>query len=150
MINLQTYLFLSVIALTICNFFYLYKTRKQIHRILRSTSKNDLESYLESLSAQSKNTDKQLKQLMDVYAEIKNISQHSIQKTSLVRFNPFKDTGGDQSFVLCILDHENSGFLLTAIHNRDGTRVYTKQVINGSAELSLSSEEKQALANAAK
>jgi len=136
--------------ISLFNFINLRKTKRHIKQLLASTKKQDLETYLESLHAQSMNTNKQLSHLTEIYEEIKSISQKSLQKVALVRFNPFKDTGGDQSFVLCVLDHKNSGFLLTAIHNREGTRIYTKQVTNGSTELSLSIEEKQALTKSIK
>lgn len=68
-------------------------------------------------------------------------------KIGLNRFNPFQDIGGDQSFVLCLLDNHNSGAIITSLHNRDTTRVYAKHIINGqSDQQSLSSEESRLLA----
>lgn len=139
-----------LLLLSLFNLIHLHKTKGHVKNLLASTKKQTLESYLESLNAQNMNTVKQLSHLTQIYEEIKLISQKSLQKVSLVRFNPFKDTGGDQSFVLCVLDHKDSGFILTAIHNREGTRIYTKEVAAGSTKLSLSVEEKQALAKAVK
>src|SRR5437870_770055 len=50
------------------------------------------------------------------------------QKISIVRFNPFGDTGGDQSFAIAVLDGHDSGYVLTSIHGRQGTRVYVKPI----------------------
>lgn len=69
------------------------------------------------------------------------------QKVSLVRFNPFKELGGDHSFCLAILDGEDTGVLITSLHTRDRTRVYMKDVKNGLSNVELSSEEKKALRN---
>lgn len=67
-------------------------------------------------------------------------------KLQLVRFNPFNDVGGDQSFILCLLDKTNSGVIITSLHTRDSTRVYAKAIKNGSCESqSLSKEETKAL-----
>lgn len=75
------------------------------------------------------------------------VSQASIGgwKFSLIRYNPFSDTGGEQSFVLSLLNPSGSGILITSLHSRDKTRLYAKEVKNGKAETELSAEEKQAL-----
>lgn len=73
--------------------------------------------------------------------------KHS-QKISLIRFNPFKELGGDHSFSLAILDGEDTGVIITSLHTRDRTRVYMKNIENGKSKLELSSEEKQALKKA--
>lgn len=67
-------------------------------------------------------------------------------KIYLTRFNPFDDLGGDQSFILCLLDNTNSGVIITSLHNRDITRIYAKNIKNGQADgISLSKEEKSAI-----
>lgn len=67
-------------------------------------------------------------------------------KINLLRFNPFGDLGGDQSFVLCLLDNTNSGVIITSLHTRESTRVYAKAIKHGQSDSSaLSKEETQAL-----
>ena len=67
-------------------------------------------------------------------------------KIGISRFNPFDDIGGDQSFILTILDKNNSGALITSLHNRDLTRIYAKPIKNGVGEnITLSKEEKSAI-----
>ena len=67
-------------------------------------------------------------------------------KIYLTRFNPFDDLGGDQSFILCLLDNTNSGVIITSLHTRETTRVYAKAIKNGvSDNLALSKEETKAL-----
>jgi hypothetical protein len=76
-------------------------------------------------------------------------NMYNIHKIGLVRFNPFSETGGDQSFSLAILDHNNDGFVLSGLHNRDTTRVYAKPVKQGEAlDYELSNEEKKAIKDA--
>jgi hypothetical protein len=65
-----------------------------------------------------------------------------------VRYNPFEDTGGNQSFALAIVDAGGDGFVVSSLHARQGTRVYAKGVVKGSAETSLSDEEAAALQQA--
>jgi len=67
-------------------------------------------------------------------------------KVNILRFNPFDDIGGDQSFILTILDKDNSGVILTSLHNRDITRIYAKAVKRGEGDnITLSKEEKLAI-----
>lgn len=72
----------------------------------------------------------------------------SVQKVAFQRFNPFQDTGGDNSFVLALLDKENSGVVLSSLYTREGVRVYGKRVEQGSSRHPLSEEEKKVLAEA--
>ena len=74
--------------------------------------------------------------------------KNHVQKIGMVRFNPFRELGGDHSFSLAILDGGDSGVVITGLHTRDRTRVYVKGIKNGKATLELSSEEKKALAKA--
>jgi hypothetical protein len=67
---------------------------------------------------------------------------------SLLRFNPFSDTGGEQSFVLSLLDGGGNGILLTSLHGRGTTRFYAKRVNAGKTDQELSAEEKKALSEA--
>ena len=135
-------------VLIVVSFLKLNNLKKNIKEINSITKHTDLNTFLGEIAASNKNIMQQQEQIQKTYSDLRIIAQKSLQKTALIRFNPFKDTGGDQSFVLCILDHTDTGFIVTAIHSRDGTRIYTKDIINGTAKLSLSVEEKKALANA--
>lgn len=71
-------------------------------------------------------------------------------RIGFVRFNPFNDTGGDQSFCLAIIDDHGNGYILSSIHARTGTRVYAKQIQTGQSSHNLSDEESAALTKALK
>lgn len=73
-----------------------------------------------------------------------------VQHIGVVRFNPFADKGGDQSFVLAILDDHTNGAVISALHARDSVRVYAKPVIGGQSTYTLTTEEKDAIARAMK
>lgn len=73
------------------------------------------------------------------------------QRVSLLRFNPYNDTGGDQSFTICLLDNEGSGVVLTSLHARSGTRVFAKEIKAGkSVKYELSKEEQEVIKQALK
>lgn len=72
----------------------------------------------------------------------------SFQKIGIVRYNAFKDMGGNMSFAIAELDYTNSGFILNSVHSRDSCYLYVKTVDCGETEMLLSSEEKEALERA--
>jgi hypothetical protein len=89
---------------------------------------------------------KDIDQLITRCDTIEKQQQFHIQKIGLLRFNPFKDTGGDQSFILALLDSQDTGVVITALYSRSGTRWYAKRVKKGKGlDHELSDEEKRSL-----
>lgn len=78
----------------------------------------------------------------------KRDSLGNIQKLAVLKYNPYNDTGGEQSFSLVLLDGKMNGVLITSLHSRAGTRIYLKKITLGKSELELSKEEDQALRRA--
>ncbi len=78
------------------------------------------------------------------------VSRLSIHKVSFLRYNPFQDTGGDQSFSLCMLDKANNGVVISSLYARDGVRVYGKAIEVGKPKQQLSEEEEKVLEEAIK
>jgi hypothetical protein len=78
-------------------------------------------------------------------AILEGAQRRAFQRIGLVRYNPFEDTGGNQSFAVALLDATGDGFVLSSLHARAGTRVYAKTVAAGRAESALSNEEQEAL-----
>ncbi len=74
--------------------------------------------------------------------------KHSIQSIGVVRFNPFADTGSNQSFVLALLDGRGDGFVMSSMHSRQATRVFLKAVIAGKTDSAVSEEETEAIRRA--
>lgn len=71
--------------------------------------------------------------------------RRAVQRVGLVRFNPFEDTGGNQSFALALTDGGGDGFVISSLHSRTGTRLYAKAVVAGRSDSPLSAEEGEAL-----
>lgn len=69
-----------------------------------------------------------------------------VQRIGIVRFNPFADTGGAQSFSIALLDRGGSGVVMTSLYGRSGNRWYVKDVVNGKGQdIALSKEEEAAI-----
>lgn len=104
---------------------------------------NEVLNYLENLEGN-------LGKLSEELENLKKESKFSVQKVGIVRFNPFKEVGGDQSFSAALLDGNDSGIVITSLYSRDGNRVYGKPIENEKSEYSLSEEEKEAIEKAVK
>ena len=113
-------------------------------------SADSLENVLNGHMQRVEEVDHRLGELETEYNHLSITNALASQKISVVRFNPFGDTGGDQSFSLAVLDAHNSGYVLSSIHGRQGTRVYVKPIDFGKSKYQLSTEEEQALTQAAK
>lgn len=87
----------------------------------------------------------QLEELEPRLARTEAIADMSVQKIGFVRFNPFHDTGGDNSFILTLLDAENTGVMVSSLFAREGVRIYGKAIERGRSRHQLSEEEKKVL-----
>jgi hypothetical protein len=75
-------------------------------------------------------------------------ARRSVQRLGVVRYNPFEDTGSNQSFAVALLDSEANGLVFSSLHSRQMTRLYLKQIVAGRSETALSDEEAEALRRA--
>ena len=117
----------------------------RIASLTRGSDERSLEAILE---AHLTRVHEVVRGLDDVEARIaiaERDLRRAYSRVGLVRFNPFEDTGGNQSFALALLDAAGNGFVLSSLHARNMTRVYAKAVAAGKAEAALSAEEAEAL-----
>lgn len=109
-------------------------------------NRKTLDTVLAKVIKDEQESKKAIAELLNRYATIEKDGRLHIQKIGLLRFNPFKDTGGDQSFILTLADANDTGVVITALYSRSGTRWYAKRVVRGEGlEHELSAEEKKAL-----
>lgn len=80
-----------------------------------------------------------------VHAALESRGMSSLQHIGLVRFNPFEDTGSDQSFAIALLDGQRDGIVISSLHGRANTRIFAKPVEGGTSSHALSTEEEQAI-----
>ncbi len=80
--------------------------------------------------------------------QINNITENLLityQKIGIVKYDAFNEMGGKLSFSLALLDKQNNGFILNAMHSREGCYTYVKEIIDGNSYIALGEEEKKAL-----
>jgi len=129
-------------------YFYYIKINKAIDEFLEKGRVKDVRSVLFSQIEKTKEMEAQLKEAVDRVKSLEGIAEVSLQKIGVVRFNPFSDMGGNQSFAISILDSKNNGFVISSLFTSEGNRVYAKAIAGGKSDHILSAEEQESIQRA--
>jgi hypothetical protein len=109
----------------------------------------DLEVLILKNTADIKTMDSEIQELYNISNTIHGLAQKSVHKVGIIRFNPFNDIGGDQSFCVALLNGQNTGVVISSLHTKEGTRVYAKPVKKGAEDkYPFTEEEKKAVKSA--
>lgn len=103
---------------------------------------------LKEILPQFQDLKKNFERISQELESLKKENKFNVQKIGIVRFNPFSEVGGDQSFSIALLDGNDDGVVITSLYSREGNRVYGKPIQNGKSQYPLSEEEKQAIEKA--
>jgi hypothetical protein len=118
---------------------------RRLNRLALGADGRSLETVLAASLGRADQVGREVDQLAARSAIIETDLRHALQRVGMVRFNPFEETGGNQSFALALLDAQGNGFVISSLHARSGTRIYGKTLAAGRAETALSSEETEAV-----
>lgn len=128
-----------------------FSLRQKYGRIFDAKNNQDFYKILAELQTESNQRLGKIQHLQEALDQLKAESRNHLQKIGLVRYNPFADTGGNQSFVLAILDEKGSGFVITSLHSREATRIFAKPIKESKESgYEFSKEEIQAILEAKK
>jgi hypothetical protein len=105
----------------------------------------DIVGHVESLDSQVRSLREAVEILTDQLDEQKRHLDHALTNRAIVRYNAFRDAGGEQSASFALLDNHRSGVVFSAIAARDFARIYVKHLRDGVADRDLSPEEQQAV-----
>jgi hypothetical protein len=118
----------------------------QYRQLMTGTSGANLEVLLNEHLAQTRGTAARVEAVDQLARRLEKAAYFSLQHLGVVRYNPFHDTGGDQSFAIALVDGHGNGVVLSSLHARDVTRVYAKPLQKWESTYSLTDEEKKAIA----
>lgn len=96
---------------------------------------------LESLTAMARDNRRDID---DIYNKMKS----HYQKIGIVKYDAFHEMGGNLSFALTMLDEEDNGWILNAMHSREGCYTYIKEIVKGQSYIELAEEESESLERA--
>lgn len=148
--NLTLIFFIAIASLAIWNLVItiLFLVQRKKTQKFFETDKGNIYELLVASINHSEEVKRHSIKIEKELENIGNIIKNSFQKSAIIRYNPFKDTGGNQSFSLALLDLDNNGYILTSMHSRESSRVYAKAIIKGKTTHNLSAEELKVLSEA--
>lgn len=120
---------------------FLYKNITHYNRLTADVSKKDLLSSLNHLISKTEENSDNIKSIFDKISSNAEDGKKHLQRIGFQRYNPFTDTGGDQSFSLCLLDENGDGIMVSSLHSRENTRLYSKKIEGGKAQNQVLSKE---------
>ena len=139
--------FLTVWLLSLT--FIIWKQSNNLASLFPKSGQRDIRKKFEEVLSQVEDFGKDLEKLKNKLLEVEKSGLEHIRRVEVLRFNPYDDTGGDQSFTVALLDDKGSGVVITSLHARSGTRVFAKPVTLGKAgKYQLSTEEEQVVKKA--
>jgi len=122
--------------------------RRRLRRVLPEGESGGIDEILDRQLKRIDSLTERVDALNKLHHELEDLSQRTIQKVAVIRYNPFSDTGGDQSFAIALLDSLGNGVVLSSLHSRTDTRVFAKPVQSGRSRYQLSDEEQDAIKKA--
>ena len=147
--NLAPLLFVAILAWLVLLTVIFWKMLVHYNKLIAGGGKEGLRGLLEELLRSNRENKKDIENLRGYCDRIEKEGHFHIQKVGLLRFNPFKDIWGDQSFILSLVDKDDTGVIISGLYSRSGLRWYAKKVEKGKGvEHELSGEEKRALKEA--
>lgn len=121
---------------------------RRLQAMTRGADGRSLESVLDAHLDKVFAVAREVDDLATRTAALEAAGRKAFSRVGLVRYNPFEETGGNQSFALALLDADGDGWVLSSLHARSGTRVYAKAVAAGRSDANLSDEETAAIRQA--
>lgn len=136
---------LILLILTIVNIVQMRKLKKGYKVFMTGKNGKNLEDTLikrlNQVDALIESNDENEKNVETLF---KNMN-HTYQKMGLIKYDAFHEMGGKLSFSLAMLDVRNNGFIINAMHTREGCYTYIKEIVDGNSIIVLSEEEQEAL-----
>jgi len=123
--------------------------RRRLRAVVAGAGEQGLDQVLDDILRRLDRNDERIGALSSLQQELEGLLRRgTLRSVGLVRFNPFPDAGGDQSFAIALLDAEGTGIVLSSLHARTDTRVFAKPVNGGRSRYALSDEEQDAIRQA--
>lgn len=138
----------AAIGLAIWLFVRMRRLERRYKLLMTGVSGGNLEAILEEHIRRVQEATARVEELNLLVMRLERNNRSHLQRVGFLRFNPFRDTGGDQSFALALADEGGNGVVISSLHSREVTRVYAKPLVAWQTSYQLTDEEQQAIARA--
>jgi len=149
--NQEIVLIIAVMLFLILTVWNIYLTlnlrqlKRRSKELFEGSNARDLEEIIYRQIKDSRKISEGIKELADKNKTTYDLALKSIHRVGVVRFNPFDEMGGNQSFAIALLNDSGDGVTISSLFGREGTRIYAKGIKNKESEYKLSDEEKEAI-----
>jgi len=149
--NQEIVLIIAVMLFLILTVWNIYLTlnlrqlKRRSKELFEGSNARDLEEIIYRQIKDSRKISEDIKELADKNKTTYDLALRSIHRVGVVRFNPFNEMGGNQSFAIALLNDSGDGVTISSLFGREGTRIYAKGIKNKESEYKLSDEEKEAI-----
>lgn len=153
---MKDYIYIGIIVVLFLIFLMLYiiqssrisKLMKKYNAFMEGKDATNLADAIEENFQQMENLENSYGEAEERMNKALGGLTSTFHKLGIVKYDAFKDMGGNLSFVLCLLDDNNTGFILNTMHGRESSYTYIKEIEKGEAYATLGEEEKEALQKA--
>lgn len=135
-------------CLVIINMVQISKLKRRVKQLVHNEDGMSIETVVHQYYGDIEEIKMSQSAIMAKQKEIQGTLLHCITKMGVIRFNPFGEVGGNQSFAIALLDSENTGIVISSLYGRDSSRFYGKPVVKGNSQYQLSDEEMEAVERA--
>ena len=146
------YLIILLFLIQVLLFVMLISVNMKYNRLKTSYSSfmkgKDGKSLEQSLKDKFEEAEAVLKFTKQNRTEIRELNRKletNYQKVGIVKYDAFNEMGGKLSFALAMLDGNDSGWIINAMHSREGCYTYVKEIVKGESYVELAEEEAEAL-----
>ena len=125
--------------------FWILSIEIRLKKMFKGKKAGDLESIIHEINNEVKNLNISREEIEKYLETVEKRLQKSVQKINVVRFNPFENSGSNQSFAIAFLNEQGDGAIISSLYSREKVSIYAKPIKNYESEYALSKEEKQSM-----
>lgn len=143
--KLELIFFILIFIVLLCNIFWIIKTEKRLKRFFLGKKAKDLEDTLSYLEDEVKALKESKLKIEQELITINQKLKKSIRGLEMIRFNPFPDQGGNQSFAIGMQNEDGDGVVISSLYARERMSVFAKPIKKGNSTYELSDEEREVI-----
>ncbi len=144
--NYTLYFYIAFGATTLLLTIWVLLLELRLRRVFKGTKADNLENIMAQITKNIEKINISEEETKKYLGTVEKRLRNSLQGVGVVRFNPFENSGSNQSFAIALLNEYGNGTVISSLYSREKVSVYAKPIKNGQSEYSLSKEEEEAIA----